>query len=150
LSFLVGAGSGIIVSTTLPTVLVELTDKENAAATGSWAFLRGLGSLLGVAIPNAVFNARFSATLHSVGDAYARKELANGQAYEHASATFISKFDGQVKEHILGAFTASFKLVWIIFLALAVLGLLATFLERQVRLRRDLDSEFGLKEHRRS
>jgi MFS family permease len=150
LSFLVGAGSGIIVSTTLPTVLVELTDKENAAATGSWAFLRGLGSLLGVAIPNAVFNARFSASLHSVRDAYARKELANGQAYEHASATFISKFDGKVREQILGAFTASFKLVWIIFLALAVLGLLATFLERQVRLRRDLDSEFGLKEHRRS
>lgn len=150
LSFLVGAGSGIIVSTTLPTVLVELTDKENAAATGSWAFLRGLGSLFGVAIPNAVFNAQFSATLYSVEDAYARNELSNGQAYEHASAAFISKFDGHVKEQILGAFTASFKLVWIIFLALAVLGLLATFLERQVQLRRELDSEFGLKEPRRS
>ena len=146
LSFLVGIGSGIIVSTTLPTVLVELTDKENAVATGSWAFLRGLGSLLGVAIPNAVFNAQFSADLHLIEDSLARGELRNGQAYEHASATFISKFDELVREQILGAFTASFKLVWAIFLAFAIVGLLATFLERQVRLRRDLDSEFGLKE----
>jgi MFS family permease len=145
LSFLVGIGSGLIVSTTLPTVLVELTDRENAAATGSWAFLRGLGSLLGVAIPNAVFNAEFSATLHSIQDTVAKGQLSNGQAYEHASATFISGFGEQVKDQILAAFAASFKLVWIIFLALAVLGFLSTFLERQVRLRRDLDSDFGLK-----
>jgi MFS family permease len=148
LSFMVGIGSGIIVSTTLPTVLVELTDKDNASATGTWAFLRGLGSLLGVAIPNAVFNAQFSATLHSIEDSLARGELSNGQAYEHASATFISKFDDHVSEQILGAFTASFRLVWIIFLALAVLGLLVTLMERQVRLRRDLDSDYGLKDPR--
>lgn len=146
LSLLVGIGSGIIVSTTLPTVLVELTDKENAAATGSWAFLRGLGSLLGVALPNAVFNAEFSSALHSIQDEVARRELSNGQAYEHATATFISKFDEEVRDQILGAFTTSFKLVWAIFLALAAMGLLVTFLERQVRLRRDLDSDFGLKE----
>jgi EmrB/QacA subfamily drug resistance transporter len=151
LSFLVGTGSGLIVSTTLPTVLVELTDKENAAATGSWAFLRGLGSLLGVAIPNAVFNAQFSATLlhNKIDDELARSELRDGQAYQHASASFISKFDKQTREEILGAFTASFKLVWIIFLSLAVVGLFATFLERQVRLRRDLDSDFGLKDPQR-
>ncbi|SPQ17586.1 32d666d9-d511-47a0-b811-cefdecf815ba [Thermothielavioides terrestris] len=147
LSFLVGVGSGIIVSTTLPTVLVELTDKENAAATGSWAFLRGLGSLLGVAIPNAVFNAQFSAVLDSIQDARAKAELSNGQAYQHASAAFIAEFKDQVRNQILGAFTASFKLVWIIFLGMAVLGLLTTFLERQVHLRKDLDSEYGLKDH---
>ncbi|KAL2138753.1 hypothetical protein VTI28DRAFT_6312 [Corynascus sepedonium] len=146
LSFLVGIGSGVIVSTTLPAVLVELTDKENAAATGSWAFLRGLGSLLGVAIPNAVFNAQFSASLQSIGDATARSELSNGQAYEHASATFIASFDSRVRQQILDAFMASFRLVWVIFLILAVLGLVAALLERQVRLRRNLDSDFGLKE----
>jgi MFS family permease len=148
MSLLVGIGSGVIVSTTLPTVLVELTDRENAAATGSWAFLRGLGSLLGVASPNSVFNAQFSAALGSIDDALARGELGDGQAYEHASATFISTFNEPVREQIISAFTASFKLVWIIFLAVAVLGLLTVFLERQVRLRRDLDSDFGLKDPR--
>jgi MFS family permease len=145
LSLLVGIGSGVIVSTTLPTVLVDLTDKENAAATGSWAFLRGLGSLLGVAVPNAVFNAQFSANLNTIDDVLARDALSFGQAYEHASATFISTFNEPVRGQILGAFAASFKLVWAIFLALALVGVLATFLERQIRLRRDLTSDFGLK-----
>ncbi|KAG7293709.1 hypothetical protein NEMBOFW57_003766 [Staphylotrichum longicolle] len=145
LSLLVGIGSGSIVSTTLPTVLVELTDKENAAATGSWAFLRGLGSLLGVAVPNTVFNAQFSAKLDTIDDVLARDALSFGQAYEHASANFISTFNAPVREQIPRAFAASFKLVWAIFLALAIVGLLATLLERQIRLRRDLTSDFGLK-----
>lgn len=145
LSFLIGTGSGLIVSTTLPTVLVELTDKENAAATGSWAFLRGLGSLLGVAIPNTVFNAQFAMALDSMDDSLTKDELSNGQAYEHASTAFISQLDGTVKPQVINAFTTSFELVWAVFLALAVVGLLATFLERQVGLRRSLDSDFGLK-----
>jgi MFS family permease len=148
-SFTVGVGSGIIVSTTLPTVLVELTDKENAAATGSWAFLRGLGSLMGVAVPNSVFNAQFATAIHGIRDATARSELSNGQAYEHASSTFIAKFDPIIRKQILGVFVLSFRLVWIIFLAFAVLGLIVTFLERQVKLRRNLDSDYGLKERDR-
>lgn len=146
LSFLVGVGSGIIVSTTLPAVLVELTDKENAAATGSWAFLRGLGSLLGVAVPNAIFNARFSACLGSIDDAAARAELRDGQAYEHASASFIAGLDPLVRRQVLGAFTASFRFVWAIFLGFALGGFVTALLERQVRLRRDLDSDYGLEE----
>lgn len=145
LSFLVGIGSGIIVSTTLPAVLVELTDRENAAATGSWAFLRGLGSLLGVAIPHTVFNARFTASLSSIQDEEVRRQLSNGQAYEHASASYILRFGDKVRQQVVAAYSDSFKLVWAIFSFLAVLGAAATFLERQVRLRTDLDSEYGLK-----
>ncbi|KAK3936211.1 major facilitator superfamily domain-containing protein [Diplogelasinospora grovesii] len=144
-SFLIGIGSGIIVSTTLPTVLVELTDKDNAAATGSWAFLRGLGSLLGVAVPCAAFNARFSTHLAGISDELARDQLSNGQAYERASAVFVAGFDPAVKEEIINAFSESLKGPWIIFLVLSLVGLLATLLERQVKLRKDLDSDFGLK-----
>ncbi|KAK0719157.1 major facilitator superfamily domain-containing protein [Lasiosphaeris hirsuta] len=144
-SFVVGIGSGIIVSTTLPSVLVELTDKENAAATGSWAFLRGLGSLLGVAVPGAAFNAKFSVMLPTIADAGARAVLGNGRAYEHASANFIASFDPKTKAEIISAFSSSLKVAWIIFLILAVVGFLVTFLERQVKLRMDLDSDFGLK-----
>ncbi|KAK0624552.1 major facilitator superfamily-domain-containing protein [Bombardia bombarda] len=144
-SFLVGIGSGIIVSTTLPSVLVELTDKENAAATGSWAFLRGLGSLLGVAVPNAAFNAQFSAMLPTIDDEVARSQLSNGRAYEHASAAFVGSFGHKTKAQIINAFTKSLQVMWIIFLVLAVVGVSVTFLERQVKLRKELDSDFGLK-----
>ncbi|KAK4465060.1 major facilitator superfamily domain-containing protein [Cladorrhinum samala] len=144
LSLLVGLGSGIIVSTTLPTVLVELTDKENAAATGSWAFLRGLGSLLGVAIPNAAFNAEFEIGLKVINNAHLTSKFGSGLAYEHASATFISKLDADMQPRIIALFASAFKVVWVIFFVFALIGLATTFLERQVALRRELDSEFGL------
>lgn len=144
LSLLVGIGSGIIVSTTLPTVLVELTDKENAAATGSWAFLRGLGSLLGVAVPNAVFNAEFEVGLKAINNADISSKFGSGLAYEHASATFISKLDADMQLRTIALFASAFKMVWIIFFTFALLGLVTTFLERQVALRKELDSEFGL------
>ena len=145
-SFLVGIGSGIIVSTTLPTVLVELTDKENAAATGSWAFLRGLGSLLGVAVPNAAFNAQFSTMIGGIGEPNARDALSGGQAYQHASATFVEKFGPVVEQQIVSAYSSSFRVEWVMFLGLAVVGIVTSMMERQVKLRKDLDSDFGLKQ----
>ncbi|KAM7202208.1 MFS general substrate transporter [Rhypophila sp. PSN 637] len=145
-SFLVGIGSGIIVSTTLPTVLVELTDRENAAATGSWAFLRGLGSLLGVAIPNAAFNARFSDLIRTIDSADAQSALADGQAYQQASSDFSHEYGHQVHSQIVKAYSTSFRVEWVMFLALAMIGIVASMVERQVELRRDLDSEYGLKE----
>ncbi|KAK0735279.1 major facilitator superfamily domain-containing protein [Lasiosphaeria miniovina] len=144
-SFLVGIGSGIIVSTTLPTVLVELTDRENAAATGSWAFLRGLGSLLGVAVPNAAFNAQFSTTLQTIHSAAAQDQLRGGRAYEHATAAFVSRFGPQVKTEIISAFSSSLRVTWIVFLVLSCVGIAITFLERQVKLRKGLDSDYDLK-----
>ncbi|KAK4223859.1 major facilitator superfamily domain-containing protein [Podospora fimiseda] len=143
-SLLVGIGSGIIVSTTLPTVLVELTDKDNAAATGSWAFLRGLGSLLGVAIPNAVFNAQFELGLELVDDTAVRAQFGKGLAYEHASAAFISKLSPEIKNTIIDTFRESFKLVWGVFFAFAVFGFFVTWMENQVSLRKELDSDYGL------
>ncbi|KAK3488597.1 major facilitator superfamily-domain-containing protein [Neurospora crassa] len=144
-SFLVGIGSGIIVSTTLPSVLVELTDKDNAAATGSWAFLRGLGSLLGVAVPNAAFNAQVATLLHTITDREAQEALTQGRAYEHASAQFVGSFGEEVKAQIVSLFALGLRAPWIIFLGLAGTGLLVTLLERQVKLRRGLDSDFDLK-----
>ncbi|KAK4160228.1 MFS general substrate transporter [Cladorrhinum sp. PSN259] len=148
-SLLVGIGSGIIVSTTLPAVLVELTDRDNAAATGSWAFLRGLGSLLGVAVPNAVFNAQFAAGLGGINNDSATTQFGSGLAYEHASAAYISKLAPDIKDGIIRVFAESFRVVWIIFLVSAIFGLAATFLEKQVPLRRELDSEFGLVEKKK-
>ncbi|KAK5651270.1 hypothetical protein OQA88_12678 [Cercophora sp. LCS_1] len=145
-TFLVGIGSGIIVSTTLPAVLVELTDKDNAAATGSWAFLRGLGSLLGVAVPGAIFNAEFARSIDNLRNPKILKELSGGKAYEHASADFIKTLDLSTRRSIIAAFTASFKAVWLVFFILGVVGIAATCAERQVALRGELDSDFGLKQ----
>ncbi|KAK1752804.1 MFS general substrate transporter [Echria macrotheca] len=144
-SLLVGVGSGIIVSTTLPAVLAELTDRDNAAATGSWAFLRGLGSLLGVAVPGAVFNFRFARLLKGVTDKNVSVQLTGGRAYEHASAAFLASFDHKTQVQLRRAFSGGFTTVWATFLVLAVAGAIVGCMERQVELRSDLDSDYGLK-----
>jgi hypothetical protein len=138
-------GSGIVVSTMLPAVLVELPDKANGSAAGSWAFLRGTGSLFGVAIPGAIFNVRFAQLLPSIHNSKAQTQLAKGQAYQRASSAFVSRFGSDVKCEIVRAFTESLKCVWIVFAAMAGVGFVLTFLERQVKMRKELDTKYGLK-----
>jgi MFS family permease len=146
-TFLFGIGSGIIVSTTLPAVLAELTDKDNAAATGSWAFLRGLGSLLGVAAPGAAFNGMVTNLLHG-NDAPSegvRKALGGGHAYEHASAAFLAELPWADQNKVKAIFGRSFMIIWGICTALSIVGILISLVERQVKLRTELDSDFGLR-----
>ncbi|KAF2472431.1 MFS general substrate transporter [Lindgomyces ingoldianus] len=147
---LIAVGSGIIVSTTLPAVLVELPDRASGAAAGSWAFLRGTGSLFGVALPGAIFNTRFSSLLPTISSPSVRAQLENGQAYQRASSAFVSKFGDAINDEIVTAFTESLKWIWIVFAILSGVGFALTFVERQVKLRKELDTEFGLKRKRGS
>ena len=142
---LVAAGSGIIVSTLLPAVQVELPDTTNGASSGSWAFLRGTGSLFGVAVPGAVFNLRFSQLLSTISNSTARTQLTNGQAYQHASSAFVGRFGEEVKEQIIYGFAEGLKCVWIVFAVFAAIGFVLTFFERQMTMRKDLNTAYGLK-----
>ncbi|KAF2734407.1 MFS general substrate transporter [Polyplosphaeria fusca] len=143
--FLIACGSGFIVPTTLPAVLAGLPDSTNGAAAGSWAFLRGIGSLFGVAIPSAIFNLWFTVLLPTICDEAARSQLANGQAYQRATNAFISKFGDVVQGQIANAFTKSLVSVWVVFTIFATVGFCVTFFEKQLKLRKELDTQYGLK-----
>jgi MFS family permease len=49
LQLIIASGSGIVISTMLPTVQVRLPESTTGISAGSWAFLRGTGALFGVA-----------------------------------------------------------------------------------------------------
>ncbi|KAF2713897.1 MFS general substrate transporter [Pleomassaria siparia CBS 279.74] len=147
---LVAAGSGIIVSTLLPAVQVELPDTTNGASAGSWAFLRGTGSLFGVAVPGAIFNVRFSQLLPTISNATAQRQLANGQAYQRTSPAFLDKFGQDVKKEIVHGFEESLRCVWIVFMVVVSIGFALTFLEKQVKMRKELNTAYGLKTPRES
>jgi predicted MFS family arabinose efflux permease len=78
LQLVVAGDLGIIISTMLPAVQVKLPESSTGAAAGSWVFLRGTGSLFGIAIPGAVFNIRFSTHLLTIPSKTAQSQLANG------------------------------------------------------------------------
>lgn len=128
----------------LPAVQVKLPESTTGASAGSWAFLRGTGSLFGVAIPSAVFNVRFSSLLSTISSEKARASLANGQAYQHATVSFISRYPA-AKNEIINAFSESLKSVWIVFTIVAGVGFLLTWGERQHKMRTVLDTQYGLK-----
>ena len=142
---LVAVGSGIVVSTLLPAVQVELPDTTNGASAGSWAFLRGTGSLFGVAVPGAIFNVRFAQLLSSIENETARAKLSNGQAYQRASSAFVRRFGKEVEKQIVRGFSESLRCVWIVFAIFACVGFVLTFLENQVKMRKDLNTKYGLK-----
>jgi EmrB/QacA subfamily drug resistance transporter len=145
LQLVVAGGLGIVISTMLPAVQVKLDESSTGAAAGSWAFLRGTGSLFGVAIPGAVFNVRFTSLLDTISSKTARSQLAKGQAYQHASAAFVGSFGPRNKILITNAFNESLKCVWIVFAILAGVGFLITFFEKQHEMRKHLNTKYGLK-----
>jgi hypothetical protein len=109
-------------------------------SAGSWAFLCGTGSLFGVAIPGTIFNVRFAQLLPTISS-----PEANGQAYYRASATFTKKFGDQAKDEIINVFTQSLKSVWIVFAILAGVGFALTWFEKEHRMRKELNTAYGLK-----
>ncbi|KAF2621179.1 MFS general substrate transporter [Macroventuria anomochaeta] len=145
LQLVVAGGLGIVISTMLAAVQVKLPESSTGAAAGSWAFLRGTGSLFGVAVPGAVFNVRFTSLLSTIPSKNARWQLAKGQAYQHASAAFVSSFGPKNKVQIVNTFNESLKSVWIVFAILAGIGFLMTFGEKQHKMRKQLNTKYGLK-----
>lgn len=139
------SGFGIVISTMLPAVQVKLPESTTGVSAGSWAFLRGTGSLFGVAIPGAVFNVHFTQLLPTISSAAARKRLAHGKAYSRASAKFTARFGPKAKLEIINAFTQSLKSVWVVFAVVAGIGFLLTWGEKQYKMRQDLNTAYGLK-----
>lgn len=142
---IVAAGSGIVISSMLPAVQVKLPDTTTGQSSGSWAFLRGTGSLFGVAIPGAVFNIRFASLLPSISSPTARAQLEKGQAYQRATASFVKGFEADVQAEIVHSFTESLKCVWIIFCVLAGVGFVMAWFEQEHKMRKTLNTAYGLK-----
>ena len=147
LQLITAVGLGIVISTMLPAVQVKLPESTTGTSAGSWAFLRGTGSLFGVAIPGAIFNVRFASLLPTISSATARAKLENGQAYQRATASFIATqaTSPTIKAEIINAFTQSLKCVWIVFAVLAGIGFCLTWGEKEYKMRKELNTVYGLK-----
>lgn len=139
-------GSGMILNTLLPVFQAPLAESDQVAATASWAFLRSFGNIWGVAIPASIFNNRFNKYVYRISDVSVRQVLSNGHAYQYASNTFIDGLSGSVKNEVIGIFSDSLKLVWEISIAFCGLACILVFLEKEVPLRKELETDYGMTE----
>ncbi|TLS21200.1 uncharacterized protein PpBr36_10634 [Pyricularia pennisetigena] len=142
---LMAAGIGGIMTCLLPAVQAELSDKDTAASTGTWAFVRSYGMIWGTSVPAALFNDRFEQLLWTIDDASTRALLAHGEAYSRGPA-IVHTLPDDIKAQVVDVFTKSMQRVWQIGIAFAAVSfLVATFGMREVPMRQRLDVvDFGM------
>ncbi|KAI0206593.1 MFS general substrate transporter [Astrocystis sublimbata] len=140
-------GAGMILDTLLPAFQAGVEEVDSATAAASWSFIRSFGNIWGVAIPAAILNIysdQYAADL--VSDPKARSLLQNGDAYSSATRDFVLSFPEPTRSQIIEVFTRAISKVFLIGVAFPALALLLSFIEREVKLRNELDTEFGLED----
>lgn len=138
----------MVLNTRLPACQAPLPESDQAAATATWAFIHSFGSIWGVVIQRHLQQPLQRPSL-TVTDLTAQASLTSGRAYEHATSAFVDSFSGNLRERIIGLYTESLQTVWQVAIAFCGLAFLLVFLEREVPLRKELDTEYGLEEQNR-
>ncbi|MCJ1358496.1 MAG: hypothetical protein MMC33_008496 [Icmadophila ericetorum] len=142
-------GAGCLAGITLPAVQAPLDESDVATATGLWSFVRSFGAIWGVTIPSAVFNNECSKHAGTISDASLARMLSGGKAYEFATQKFLDSIDNPtLRAEVVDVFTQAMRTVWYVGLAFAGLGLVITLFEKEVKLRVDLKTEFGMEEEK--
>ncbi|ROV89110.1 hypothetical protein VMCG_09864 [Cytospora schulzeri] len=139
-----GLGSGLALTTLLPAAQASLSDKDTASSTATWTFIRTFGTVWGVSVPSAIFNSRASNLAVRIEDTSVRALIANGQAYSHASADFLRSLPGDTLEQVTSVFVDSLRLVWIVATAIVGVSFFVVFVEKEIKLRDNLETEYGL------
>ncbi|KAI6081505.1 MFS general substrate transporter [Hypoxylon rubiginosum] len=139
-------GKGLVLPTTLPAILASLPEKDVAAATGMYSFLRSFGYVWGITVPSIMFNNRFDQLSYQISDSQVRDSLAGGRAYQFASDPYIHTLEPHVQSEVLDVYLQAIKVVWYGAMAFGATGLIAVAFEKRVALRTELETDYGLQE----
>ncbi|KAL8762524.1 MAG: hypothetical protein Q9184_001484 [Pyrenodesmia sp. 2 TL-2023] len=140
------AGTGLSIGTLLAAAQAELSEADSATATGTWAVIRSFGTIWGITLSAVVFNNQFEHLATRISDPTVRYLLSRGQAYEHATGSFVNSLRDrpELRGQIIGVYTESLRVVWQVATGISALGFCLVFVEKQVKLRTELHTEFGL------
>ncbi|KUI71857.1 putative MFS-type transporter YusP [Cytospora mali] len=144
------AGLGMMVPTTWPAVQAPLEEVDQAISTAAWGFVRSFGGVWGVAIPAAIFNSRVNQLVSVIADPAVRKQLMNGGAYSLTSiggGTAAQGWTAEQQSQISTIYVESLKRCWQVGIGFSLLGFLISFVIKDIPLRDQLDTEFGLEAH---
>ncbi|KAK8092515.1 major facilitator superfamily protein [Apiospora kogelbergensis] len=143
------AGAGLAIPTLLPALLAPLSDGDTALATGTWAFARSFGIVWGVAVAGTVFSGQ-AARLAGGGaidsNATVAAELAAGGAYQAAAGRFLDSLAAETRAQVVAVQSRALQRSWQVAIAFGALGFVMAVFLKEVPLRKELDSEFGMTE----
>ena len=75
--------------------------------------------------------------------------LAGAGGYSHISAGYLNSLSPETRSQTLEVYTRSLKVVWEVSLAISLLGFATVFLEKEVKLRAMVKSDYGIKQKAR-
>lgn len=141
-------GAGIIFTTMLPAFQAFVQERDLAACTAAWYFIRLFGHVWGVTIPAVIFNNRIDALLArgAVSDPDVARLISAGGAYQAASAAFVEQFPPTLQTEIRAVYREGLQRVFQIAIVFAGLAFLLSLFEEEVELRKTLETDYGLKE----
>lgn len=144
------AGLGVLTTTTWPAVQAPLEEVDQAISTAAWGFVRSFGYVWGAAIPAAIFNARVNELASAeISDPAVLESLLNGGAYELASiggGTAAQDWGPELRTAITSIYVRALKRCWQVAMGFALLGFLVSFVVKDVPLREELETEYGLED----
>ncbi|KAK8050917.1 major facilitator superfamily protein [Apiospora rasikravindrae] len=146
-------GAGLAIPTLLPALLAPLSDADTALATGTWAFMRSFGVVWGVAIAGTVFSNRAAALAPAAisADAKVAAEFAAGGAYQDATAQFLDMLSAETRAQVVVVQSWALQRSWQVAIAFGLAGFIVVVaLLKEIPLRKELDSEFGMTEQDKS
>jgi MFS family permease len=146
LQILFAIGCGIIMPSLLPAMQAELSNLDTATATATLSFARSFGNILGSVVPSIIFNNQFDHYADHINNSTVTAELVGGQAYSHATSNFINSLSSPTRDEVIWTYNEALKLVWYVGIAFCAAGLLTAYVEKEIKLRTALETEFGMTE----
>ncbi|KAI9643367.1 hypothetical protein NHQ30_007986 [Ciborinia camelliae] len=150
LQIIPSVGAGMVLDTFLAAVQAGVGDADSATVTASWSFVRSFGNIWGVAVPEAILNiysAQYAADI--IDDPIARSSLQNGNVYSSATRDFIESFSEPTWGQIIQVFTKALIKFFLIGIVFPILSFILSFMEREVKLRKVLETEFELEDKKK-
>ncbi|KAI1372088.1 MFS general substrate transporter [Hypoxylon crocopeplum] len=148
----VAFGGGMVFTTMLPAFQAFIHERDLAACTAAWYFIRLFGHVWGVAIPAAIFNSRIDQLLTqgAISDPLVARMISAGGAYQAASASFVEQFPPVLQAEVRAVYRIATQRVFQIAIVFSGVAFLLTLFEKEVALRTTLETEFGLEEKENS
>lgn len=143
---LMALGAGLVLTALLPAIQAPLSEEDTAASAAMWGFLQSFGFIWGAAIPSAIFNSHSRALIEGTREEEVRALLQDGSAYEHAVRAFLITLSPQERDEAVTIFSESVQFTWLISLVFAGCGFLLACAIKEIPLRTELDTKYGLEE----
>ncbi|KAI1778062.1 MFS general substrate transporter [Hypoxylon cercidicola] len=143
-------GSGLIQSILLPAIMAGLPESDVAVASATYSFIRTFGWIWGVTAPSLIFNAVFDQNLNKISDPGLRIQLFGGRAYSFASQAHVvrSNYSADVWNEVTAVYSESLRAIWWFGLAVSLLTFLLVGGEKELELRKELETDYGLDERK--